>query len=147
MPAFGQMFGAPPRPPAQTQFAGTTLPNYGDANQTQAALTRMDFTNWITTFMPYQDKLIEYATNQELPGLAMAQAQTDVNQAFDQQQGDLERKLRPYGPLAADEQQSADRTLALSRSAASAGAANRARDVTKARQQAILGNPTMGGIY
>lgn len=122
------------------------LPNYGDANQTQAALTRMDFTNWLTTFMPYQDKLIEYATNQELPGLAMAQAQTDVNKAFDQQQGDLERKLRPYGPLAADEQQAADRTLALSRSAATAGAANRARDATRARQQAILGNPTMGGI-
>lgn len=122
------------------------LPSYGDANQTQAALTRQDFSNWISTFLPYQDKLIEYATNQELPGLAMAQVQTDVNSAFDQQQGDLERRLRPYGPLAADEQQAADRTMALSRGAATAGAANRARDVTKARQQAVLGNPTMGGI-
>lgn len=122
------------------------VPRYDDPAQTYAALTRQAFSDFVTNLMPYQDKLFQFGMDTTQPTLAMARAKEQVTGAFDQQKADLERQLRPLGPLTAEEQKSADRTLALSQSAASAGAQNRARDLTKARQAAVLGNPTMGGI-
>lgn len=125
---------------ANNPFAN--LPNFGDPSQTQAALTRMAFGDYITNILPYQNQLFEFAMDQEQPGLAMAKAKEQVEGQFTNQAADLERQLRPQGPLAPDEQRAADRTLALAKAAASAGAQNRARDQTRDRQMAILG----GGI-
>lgn len=124
----------------------TSLPNYGDANQTYAALTRQQFSDWANTFMKFEDKLYDYATDPTQAATAMESAKADVNSQFDLQGQATERRLRPLGPLAPDEQLAMDRSTALARGAASAGAQNRARDVTLQRQQAILGNPTLGGI-
>lgn len=120
-------------------FYGQSLPNYGSAEATNLALTRNQFSQYVNTFMPYEDKYIEYAMDPTQAATAMQSAKADVSGAFDRQAAATERRLRPLGGLNADEQAVATRSLALSRAATSAGAQNRARDLTLQRQQAILG--------
>lgn len=120
------------------------------AGQTLAQLTRQQFFDWFTDFKPYEDELIEYATDPTLAGKAMTEAGATVNARFDTLAGSQERRLRGMGmTLNADEQKASDRLMSLSRSVADVDAQNRARDATLARQRAILGNPTptlnMGG--
>lgn len=140
MPAFGRSLGFGTPPALQQQmYAGQTLLNYGNAQNAQLALTRQQFSDYMTTFAPLEDKYFEYATDPTQAATAMNQAKQDVAGAFQRQSGAIERRLRPLGGLNADEQLAANRSLALSTAAASAGAQNRARDLTLQRQQAILG--------
>ncbi len=120
-------------------YYGMSLPNYGGAEATQQALTRRGFSTWVNTFMPYEDSLIEYATDPTQAATAMQSARQDVAGAFDNQAAATERRLRPLGGLNADEQTAATRSLSLARATASVGAQNRARDLTLQRQQSILG--------
>lgn len=130
----------PPTPGQGAQdFYGQSLPNYGSADATQQALTRQGFSTWVNTFLPYDDKLIEYATDPTQAATAMQSAQQDVASAFDRQAADTERRLRPLGGLSPEEQASATRSLSLAMATASAGAQNRARDLTLQRQQSIIG--------
>lgn len=120
---------------------GDTAPINNAAN-TYANLTRSQFADYMRDIAPYEDKLIEYATNPQVVTDAMSAAKSDVNSAFDRQAGAQERQLGGMGlTLDADEQKVANRTLGLSKSLASIGAQNRARDQTMARQQSLLGNP------
>ncbi len=120
-------------------FYGMSLPNYGNAEATNNALTRQQFSTYVNTFLPYEDKYIEYAMDPTQAAQAMQAAQANVAGAFDRQAAATERRLRPLGGLNPEEQAVATRSLALARAAASAGAQNRARDLTLQRQQAIIG--------
>ena len=119
------------------------------ASDTFAALTRQQWQDYITNFVPYENKLIQYATDPTVVSNNMSLASQNVNQAFDQQAGTTQRRLSGLGlTLDADEQKVADRSTSLARAAADVNAQNTVRDQTMARQQSILGNPapTIGGL-
>jgi hypothetical protein len=112
------------------------------ASQTFAALTRQQWADYVANYVPYENKLIEYATDPNVVTNAMTEASGDVNTAFDRIGNVNNMRLKGLGlSLNADEQHASDRTLGLARSAADVQGQNSARDVTRARQQSILGNP------
>ena len=111
----------------------------GDA---YAALTRDQWYTYMNTFVPIENKLIEYATDPTVVSNAMASASQDVTGSFAAQQASTARRLQGLGvTLNADEQQASDRSMGLAKSLADVGAQNVARDVTRQRQASILGNP------
>lgn len=116
----------------------------GDA---YAALTRDQWYTYINTFVPIENKLIEYATDPTVVSNAMSSASESVNGAFDASQASTARRLAGMGvTLDADEQKASDRSFGISKSLADVGAQNTARDVTRQRQQSILGNPAPDAI-
>jgi len=123
---------------SNTNFYGQTLAG-GTPEQIQAAMTRQQFADYAGVFIPYENKYIEYAMDPTQAATAMQSAQQDVSSAFDRQAAATERRLRPLGGLDPEQQVVANRSLALARATATSGAANRARDLTLQRQQAILG--------
>ena len=112
------------------------------ASQTFAALTRQQWLNYVNTFVPIENQLIDYATNPNTVSGAMANASTDVQNAYAAQQGQTDRRLAALGTsLTPDEQAAQQRSFGLSKSLADVQAQNTARDLTRQRQQSILGNP------
>lgn len=112
------------------------------ASDTFAQLTRDQWQSYITNFVPYENKLIDYATDPGVVSSAMKSASTDVNSAFDNQAGVQQRRLSGLGlTLDASEQAASTRSTGLARSLADVNAQNTSRDATVARQQSILGNP------
>lgn len=112
------------------------------ASDTYAALTRQQWADYVANFVPIENTLIKYATDTSLPGQAMAQASQNVDAAFDQAQGDTQRKLAGMGvTLSADEQAAQAKSFGLSKSLADVGAQNLAGGAVRARQAGILGNP------
>lgn len=112
------------------------------ASDTFAALTREQWNSYITNFVPYENKLIEYATDPAVVSNSMKEASSDVNSAFDNQAGATQRRLTGLGlTLDASEQQAMTRSTGLARSLADVNAQNTSRDATIARQQSIIGNP------
>lgn len=112
------------------------------AAQNYAALTRDLWAQWTSNFLPFENKLIEYATSQETVDKAQAQAHENVGMAFDAQQAATQRRLKGLGlTLDADEQEAADRGYGIARSLADVTAQNVAGAQTRARQQSVLGNP------
>ena len=118
-------------------------PNSKDyASNTFAALTRQQWADYVSNYIPYENKLIEYATDPGVVSDSMAEASSDVNTAFDRIGNVNNMRLKGLGlTLNADEQHASDRSLGLARAAADVQAQNSARDVTRARQQSIMGNP------
>lgn len=117
------------------------------AADTFAALTRDQWATYVSTFVPLENQLIDYATDAARPDQAMAEASTRVNAAFDAQQGATDRRLRGLGvALDADEQAAQRKSYGLARSLADVGAQNLARDLTVRRQQSVLGNPAPQGV-
>jgi hypothetical protein len=117
------------------------------ANDTFAAVTRDQWSDYLSTFVPIENQLIQYATDPTQPGQAMAAASTGVNQAFDAQQGATQRKLSGLGvTLSPDEQKANTLSTGLQRSLADVQAQNTARDLTVQRQQSILGSPAPQGV-
>ena len=116
------------------------------AQDTYAALTRAQWNEYVSTFVPIENQLIQYATNPQVATDAMQEASSDVNAAFDAQAGATDRRLRGFGvTLGADEQRAQQRATGLSRALADVGAQNMAGDITRQRQQSILGNPAPTG--
>lgn len=116
------------------------------ASDTYAALTRQQWADYVTTFVPIENQLIDYATDPATVGNAMAEASTDVNAAYDAQQGATQRRLRGLGvTLDADQQRAQQREFGLSKSLADVGAQNTAAALTRQRQSSILGNPAPQG--
>lgn len=112
------------------------------AGDTYAALTRDQWQTYVSTFVPIENQLIDYATDQNKPLEAMAQASKNVNSAFTMQEGASKRQLSGLGvELNADEEAARSRSFGLSKSLADVGAQNMAGALTRQRQQAILGNP------
>ena len=111
------------------------------------AMTRDQWANYVSTFVPMENQLREFAMDRNAPDEAMAEASQNVNQAFDAQQGSTTRRLRGLGlQLSGDEQQAQQRSTGLARSLADVQAQNTARDLTVQRQQGILGNPAPQGV-
>lgn len=112
------------------------------ASDTFAALTRERWADYVKTFVPIENQLIDYATNPNTVKNAMAGASANVNAAYGAQEGALGRRMQGLGlTLSADEQASAKLSTSLSRGLADAQGQNLARDATVQRQQSLLGNP------
>lgn len=119
---------------------GPPASNY--AADTFAQLTRDQWQSYVQNFVPFEDKLIQYATDPSVVSGAMAEASRDVNTAFDNRQLATTRRLGSMGlSLNADEQAASTRSFGLARSLADVQGQNSARDTTRARQQSILGSP------
>lgn len=131
-----------PFSPANIASAVTGQPVGQSANDMFAALTRDQWSTYVSTFIPIENQLIKYATDTTLPGQKMAQAGQMVNQAFTQQEGATARRLKGLGvDLSPDEQAAQQKQFGLSRALADVQAQNLAGDLTRQRQQSILGNP------
>ncbi len=104
--------------------------------------TALQWSDYVNTFVPIENQLIKYATNPGVVSSAMSEASGNVNDAFDAQEANTQRRLKGLGvTLDADEQAAQTKATGLSRSLADVGAQNTARDLTVQRQQGILGNP------
>ncbi|ERR1700741_100867 len=129
--ALGEGVSGPPAPPPATT-----------ASDIYANLTRQQWQNYVSTFVPIENQLIQYATDKSLPGQAMAQAGADVDQAYASQAGQQARKLQGMGiALDPSEQAATTRLTGLSHALSNVQAQNTARDLTISNQQSILGNP------
>lgn len=116
------------------------------AGDTYSRLTRDQWAQYVQTFIPIENKLIEYATNPATVSNAMANASEDVGNAYAAQEASTSRRLKGLGvSLSPDEQRAQTRSFGLSKSLADVGAQNVARDLTTQRQQQILGNPVPTG--
>lgn len=116
------------------------------ANDTFSAVTREQWQNYVQTFVPIENQLIKYATDPGVVSGAMSDASKNVNDAFDSQPGQTQRRLQGLGvSLSGDEQQAQTRSNGLQRSLADVQGQNTARDLTVQRQQSILGSPAPQG--
>lgn len=116
----------------------------GDA---YARLTRDQWYTYVNTFVPIENKLIQYATDPTVVSGAMQNASEGVTSSFDAAQAGAARRLQGMGvTLDADEQKASDRSYGLAKSLADVGAQNNARDLTRSRQQSIIGNPAPDAI-
>lgn len=114
----------------------------GYAADTYARLTRNRWAEYVNTFVPIENQLIDYATNPDTVKNAMSTASQNVQGAFNAQQGAVGRRLQGLGlELNPDEQAAQARSSSLARGLADVQAQNLAGDVTRQRQQQILGNP------
>lgn len=112
------------------------------ASDVMAGLTRERWADYVSNFVPIENKLIDYATNPDTVNNAMASASADVAGAFSAREGAVARNLRGLGlTLNEDEQAAASKATGLARSLADVQGQNLARDATVSRQQQILGNP------
>lgn len=122
-------------------------PDAATSQSTYEALTRQQWADYISTFVPIENQLIEQATDAALPGRAMQAASEDVNASFTAQEGATQRRLTGLGLQLTPEQRAATtRATGLSKSLTDVGAQNMARDLTVQRQQSILGNPAPQGV-
>jgi hypothetical protein len=122
------------------QSAATGSKTY--AGDTYAALTRDMWNSYVQNFMPYENKLIEYAQSPTVVSDAMSEASGLVEQSFAQQQGATQRRLKGLGlTLDADEQKAVDRSYGMAKSLADVTAQNVAGQQTRERQQSVLGHP------
>jgi hypothetical protein len=116
------------------------------ASDTYAALTRDQWANYVSTFVPIENQLIKYATDPSVVTSAMSQASQNVSDAYTAQAGTTARRLGALGvTLSPEQQQAQTRSYGLSKSLADVGAQNIAGDITRQRQQSILGNPAPVG--
>lgn len=114
----------------------------GIASDTYAQVTRDQWQQYVNQFVPIENQLINYSANTQLSEQNMQRAITGVQQAFQSQQGQTQRRLSGYGvSLNPQEQAAANREQNLSQSLGEVGAANAARDFTVNRQRGILGAP------
>lgn len=123
--------------PASSTYAGDSF----------AALTRQQWSNYISTFVPIENELIAYGTDPNVVRDAMSEASQNVSRAFDAQSASTDRRLRGLGiQLSPEEMEARKRSESLSRSLTDVGAQNTARELTTRRQQAVLGNPAPQGV-
>ena len=123
-------------------LGGNSAPVDQTASNEFAAVTQQQWANYVNTFIPIENKLIQYATSPTTVSDAMTQAQTGVQNAYAAQDASTQRQLTGLGVTLTPEQQAAQkRSSALSASLADVSAQNNARDTAMANQQSILGNP------
>jgi hypothetical protein len=114
----------------------------GEAAAQFADLTRQEWQEYVSQFIPLENQLIDYASNPEEVTQAVERARESVGSAFEAQEGAMQRGLRGRQiTLTPDEQAAAGRERNLSRSLADVQAANLAREQTVGRQRSILGQP------
>lgn len=112
------------------------------ASNTYAALTRQQWADYVATYVPIENKLIEFATDATQPAKAMATASTAVQNTFRAQEGDFQRRMQGLGlSLTADEQAAQQRAAGLSKSLADVQAQNVAGAQTRNLQYGLMGAP------
>ena len=130
------------QPEGTNNIYGVNTSSKTYAGDTYAALTRDQWANYVSTFVPIENQLIKYATDPAVATTAMAQASTNVNDSFNAQQGATARHLAGLGvTLTPEQQQAQQKSYGLSKSLADVGAQNMAGLITRNRQSSILGNP------
>ena len=121
-------------------------PMIGSAQDAAANLTRQQWYEYVNNFQPFEQDLINYATDPQQVQRNMDMAREHVSQSFDNQQGITQRRLKGYGiNLNQDEQKAIGREQNLSRSIADVNAANMARRGTVNQQMGIIGAPAPAG--
>jgi hypothetical protein len=131
-----------PSDPGTNNIYGVNSGSKTYASDTYAALTRDEWANYVSTFVPIENQLIKYATDPNTVTNAMSQASQDVSNAYTAQAGSTARHLSALGvSLTPEQQQAQTRSYGLSKSLADVGAQNIAGELTRQRQQSILGNP------
>lgn len=135
---------APGRKLIGLKFGGRGKEPTNFAAETYARLTRESWYTYMNELgVPQENQLLRYATDPAVVSNAMTEASQDVNQSFDRQTGITDQRIRSLGlSLDPDEQAASARSTGLARSLADVGAQNRTRDMVRARQQAIIGNPS-----
>lgn len=125
---------------------GTLYANPGSktaAGDTFAALTRLQWDQYLQNFVPLENEIIYQATNPQVAADAVMNARTDVANAFDVQEGVQERRLRGLGlALDEDQQRAITRQTRLSESLADVNAANMTQQRVQDRQMGLLGAPS-----
>lgn len=112
------------------------------AADTYAQITRDQWANYVKTFVPIENQLIQYATDSTQPQQAMDRAHASVESAYTAQAGATQRRLTGLGvSLNQDEQQAQTRATGLSKSLADVGSQNIASALTRQQQMGIMGNP------
>jgi len=107
-----------------------------------AALTRQQWDDYLSNYVPEENRLINYATDETKPQDASYLAGRGIGAAFDQQRASTDRRLAGMGmTLNPEERAAADKQSRLSESLATVGAMNNARDATVQRQQSVIGSP------
>lgn len=124
-------------------FMGLNPRSQNFAQQAFAAITRQQWNDYLTQYVPLENRLIEYAMDEEAPAQAAELAGRGIGQSFDRQRESTGRRLAGMGlTLTPEEQAAADKQSRLSESLATVGAMNNASQVTRDRQQSVIGNPT-----
>jgi hypothetical protein len=112
------------------------------ASDTYAALTREQWENYVTTFVPIENQLIQYATNDQQPLIEAQAAGQQVRDQFGQAGANEQRRLQSLGiTLSPQEAAASGRQTDNDRALAMVQGQNLAMDLTRQRQQGILGNP------
>jgi hypothetical protein len=112
------------------------------ASDSFAALTRQQWDDYLRDYIPIENLMIRYATDEGAVGDAVMNARADVANAFDAQRGIQERRVRGLGlELRPDEQASIDRQSNLAESLADVTAANLTQQRTEQRQRGLMGMP------
>lgn len=123
-------------------FMGLNPRSKNFAQNAFAAITRQQWDDYLTQYVPMENRLIDYATDETKPQDAAYLAGRGVGAAFDQQRASTGRRLAGMGlELNPEEQAAADKQSRLSESLATVGAMNNARDATVERQRGIIGQP------
>ncbi len=114
-----------------------------NSSDTYAALTRQQWADYVSTYVPIENKLIDFAMDTSQPEKAMAEASTNVQNAFAAQEGDFQRKMQGLGvSLNAEEQAAQTRAAGLSKSLADVQAQNTAAAQTREMQYGLMGAPS-----
>lgn len=112
------------------------------ASDIYAALTREQWENYVTTFVPIENQLIQYATNDQQPLIEGQAAGQRVLDQFGQAGANDQRRLQSLGvTLSPQEAAASARQTDNDRALATVQGQNLAMDLTRQRQQSILGNP------
>ena len=139
----------PAAPAADPALQALGLGAGASASDIYAKITADQWQQYLSTFVPIENQLIQYATDPTQVTQAVDAARTDVAGANAAQAGATQRNLQGLGVTLNPAQRAAStRETGISAALASVQAQNTARDLTIQRQQSILGNPapTAAGI-
>lgn len=116
------------------------------ASNTMAALTRAEWDDYKTRFMPYESRLAELATTGNV-GEQITKAGGLVDASFGQARQSQQEGLEMYG-VSADQQTEAanSRGLSLAHAASRAGAENTVRVTNYDRQNELMAGTQVGGM-
>jgi hypothetical protein len=138
----------PQADPFQAGMGATPLGlNFGaNASDTFAAMTRDMWAQWVRQFMPIENTLIDYASDETLPETNATKAIAGVQAAFAQGSKTQQLSMKTSGLQYTDEEKKQiARDRSLDQSLAEVQAANTARGLTIDRQRSIMGVPVNTG--
>lgn len=119
----------------------------GSAEDTLAAIYRAEWQDYLDRFAPYEDKLIDFASNPEEVTKAVDKAGQNVDQGFMTAKGNLDRDRSRYGlNLTGREAASEDRSNAMDKTAAKLAARNSTRLHVQDQQERVMSGGSAVGL-